>query len=149
MKNLLIIFLTLQLHIFAQENDIVKAIRLVPLYCLQEVLERPNNTDIVIANTETTIDESCVDRVRITFMNSDMMSINNIFFNLIILEKTVGGEIPIYKARHEINIKLLPDEVKSYDLMLSNKISPPEGEDNFKNKSKWSWNLEIIKMNIK
>ncbi len=151
MKKILVIIsvgFLFSTNIFAQE-DPVAATRLVLLYCFADVLNRPSVANVVVTKTENTLNKECVDRVRITFKNSDNSKINNITFDLIISEKSGSESQTLYQARHFITLPMLINEVKTFDLQLNNQISPPEGRKDFDDKNSWSWKIEIVKINSK
>ena len=152
MKNYFFLFTFILLlsiinNVFSQDDELVKVTRVVPLYCLEDVLERPSNVKTVIVDGNRAINKGCVDRIRLTFQNSEVQKIRNIKFDLTLYEK--GGEenFTLYKGRHLIELILLPEEVMTYDLILNNKISPPEGKKDFDDKTSWGWKVEIIKIN--
>ncbi len=142
-----IFLLSISTNAFSQEDELIKVTRVVPLYCLEDVLERPSNVNTVIVDGNKAINKGCVDRIRLTFQNSDVQRIRNIKFDLIIYEKSGEENLTLYKGRHFIELILLPEEVQTYDLNLPNKISPPEGKNDFDDKSSWGWRVEIIKIN--
>lgn len=146
---LLLIFITISPNVYSQESEFIKVTKLVPLYCLHEILERQSNVSTVVIESGKAIDKNCIDRVRITFQNGDFQKVRNIKFDLIILDKKDDKELILYSGRHYVEITISPEEVKSLDLFLSNKISPPEGKIDFDDQTSWNWKVEIIRINSK
>lgn len=147
-KIFLLIILGLFSLIKAQDEPVI-ATRIVPLYCFADVLERPSAANVIVTKTDNTLNKECVDRVRITFKNGDISKIHNVTIDLIIKDATSASMNILYQARHLIPIQLLINEVKTFDLILNNSISPPEGRKDFDDKKSWSWKIEIMKINSK
>lgn len=144
------IFLLIILGLFslvkAQDEPVI-ATRVVPLYCFVDVLDRPSAANVVVTKTENTLNKECVDRVRITFKNGDFSKIHNVTIDLMIKDETSSISNILYQARHIIPLQLIVNEVKTFDLILNNSISPPEGKKDFDEKKSWSWKIEIVKIN--
>lgn len=124
--------------VFAQD-DIINVTRIVPLYCIKDIVEEK---DLVVIDSRNDYDYSCIDKVRITFANSDLLNIRKLIFKLSLYDPY--DKQLLYRAKHEVDIKILPEEVITYDLQLINKISASE-EINKTNKLEWE--VEIIKIN--
>lgn len=133
----------------SQDMELIKAIKLVPLNCLDDVLERSSDVKTIVVDGENSLNEECIDRVRITFQNSEVQQIRYLKFDLSIFELNDGIEQLIYKGRHIIPIIILPEEVISYDLQLFNKLSPPTGHKNFDDETSWGWRVDIVRINPK
>ena len=92
MKNYLfflfvIFLLSITTNVSCQNDELVKITRVAPLYCLEDVLERPTNVKTVIVSGDKAINKGCVDRVRLTFQNSEVQKIRNIKLDLTLYEK--------------------------------------------------------------
>lgn len=141
-----ILILTMPAVHFAQENEILRVTDLKLLFCVDRFTDDIERNQIIIQY----IDDqqiSCVDRVRITFQNLDYIKISRLKFDLIISFREENSFQTYYKARHNIDIVLLPDEVISYDLKLFNRISLPFTDQLPIRRDDWKWDVIVIKVN--
>jgi hypothetical protein len=67
--------------------------------------------------------DNCVDKVKIKFSNISSSHISKITFKL----KIEVAESAIYKKKHTINVDIDPDEIVSYDVKLSGKVTAYQG----------------------
>lgn len=68
-------------------------------------------------------DDTCVDKVKIRFENESSYSISRITFLLII----ECDNVVIYRKKHSLNVDIGPNEVVSYELKLSSKVTAFRG----------------------
>lgn len=133
-SRLLLLSLLCTWSVFANAQESrIKAIRVVPLYCYVDILRG--------------YDSTCVNRVRITFKNSDEMKVHNMKFQLTITETSDEDSLTLYDARHEVSMLMKAGETYTADVSLINPISPPEGENSFSNRKAWKWEVTIINVN--
>lgn len=116
--------------VFFGQEDIVKAVRVKPLYSIDP--------------TSLIHRDGTISKVRITFQNTDVTRIKILTFDLKIWQK---DSLILYSARHTIKVDIRPEETQSFDLPLLEKMSPPDGEKDFENASSWGWKIDIVSVN--
>lgn len=134
------VVLTANSCLLVAQDDRLQITTLNPLYCF-DIIEGSDRHVVKVFNYE------CVDRLQLTFQNSDQMRIRNVIFILSLSETKSGKNLTIYRNKHRIDLEILPEAVVTYDLKLPNPIAPPEGERDFSNRTTWKWSAEIVSVN--
>ncbi len=114
------------------QEDIIKVTDVHPLYCLDRY-GRYNY--------------ECIDRVRMTFSNSDWAYIQNVTFILTLSVQGDSGSTIVYKVKHTINLEMYPEETRPFDLPLLNPISVTDSGWDLEKESNFRWSVVIDQIN--